>query len=195
MNRTFSSIASRAWRGARRATGRLGRDQRGIAAIEMALIFPVMIVLYFGLVDATDVLSAKRRVTLAASNVGDLVTQAPGNITDAELDAFYGAVQPIMDPFPANDVGVEIFTFKIVGAAISLAWADNNGKTCGGTPDSSGFANLMTDGNDVIVARVCITRKLVVAELAGQPEFTLLDEIALRPRQSAVLLKNGVARP
>jgi len=35
-----------------------GRDSRGMAAIEMALIFPIMIVVYFGLVDVTNLLSA-----------------------------------------------------------------------------------------------------------------------------------------
>lgn len=173
---------------------RLRHDQSGIAAIEMALIFPVMLVLYFGLVDATDVLSAKRRVTLAASNIGDLVTQAPGNISTADLNGFYQAVQPIMDPFPAADVGVEVFTFMKDGAGAKLAWKHNNGRGCGGDPDKASFPPLMTDGNDVIVARVCITRELLVGQLAGQTSFTLEDEIALRPRQSSVILKDNVAR-
>ena len=57
---------------------RYADDIRGVASIEMAFIFPAMVLVYFGLVDATNVLSANRRVTPTASTLANLVTQAPG---------------------------------------------------------------------------------------------------------------------
>jgi Flp pilus assembly protein TadG len=71
----------------------------GVAAIEAALILPVMLMIYFGLLDLTTVLSANRRVTQMASTLADLVTQSPGTTTKAELAGFYRASTAIMDPY------------------------------------------------------------------------------------------------
>ena len=45
------------------------RNVRGVAGIEAAFIFPVMLLIYFGLLDLTSVLSANRRVTQMASTL------------------------------------------------------------------------------------------------------------------------------
>lgn len=60
----------------------------GVAGIEAAFIFPVMLMLYFGLLDLTTVLSANRRVTQMASTLADLVTQSTSTTTKAELQGF-----------------------------------------------------------------------------------------------------------
>ena len=44
----------------------------GVAGIEAAFIFPVMLMIYFGLLDLTTVLSANRRVTQMARTLADL---------------------------------------------------------------------------------------------------------------------------
>ena len=54
-----------------------------------------MLVLYFGLVDVTNLLSANRRVTLTSSTIADLVTQASGNVSSADLDGFFNAAYHI----------------------------------------------------------------------------------------------------
>jgi Flp pilus assembly protein TadG len=170
------------------------RHTEGAAAIEMAFIFPVMVGLYFGMVDVTNALSANRKVTIAASTIADLVTQAPGQISKADLNGFYKAVEPIvMDQFPAGDVGIEVLDYrKQTNGSITKQWDDNNGKTCGAAPTASeiaGFDKLMTDGNDIIIARVCVTIKPVTGEIAGYGSITLSEQFALRPRQSLTINK------
>ena len=44
---------------------------KGVAGIEAAFIFPVMLMIYFGLLDLTSVLSANRRVTQMASTLAE----------------------------------------------------------------------------------------------------------------------------
>jgi len=53
-----------------------GRDQRGLAAVEFALIAPAMILLYCGLVEVCQAIIASRKTDHVASAVADLVTQA-----------------------------------------------------------------------------------------------------------------------
>jgi Flp pilus assembly protein TadG len=161
-------------------------DARGVAAIEMAFVFPMMLLVYFGLVDVTNLLAANRRVTLAASTIGDLVTQAPGNISKADLQGFYKAVQPIMDPFPSADVGINIFTYKNNGGTAQLKWQDGKGPSCG-APNVSGLTDLMAEGNDVVLAMACVDYRPITGHIVGSAPFHLKDALALRPRQNLTL--------
>ena len=51
---------------------RFAADRRGIAAIEFAVLLPLMLVMYFGSIQITDAISADRQVTLVASTVAEL---------------------------------------------------------------------------------------------------------------------------
>lgn len=184
-----SKLITRA-RGALAAATKLGQrfriDARGVAAIEMAFVFPMMLLVYFGLVDVTNLLAANRRVTLAASTIGDLVTQAPGTITKGDLQGFYKAVQPIMDPFPAADVGINIYTYKNNGGTPQLKWQDGKGPICG-APNTSGLTGLMAEGNDVVLAMACVDYRPITGNIIGSAPFHLNDTLALRPRQNLTL--------
>ena len=54
---------------------RLLRNERGIAAVEFALILPIMLVLWLGGVEVTGALSVDRRLNNLASSIGDLVAR------------------------------------------------------------------------------------------------------------------------
>ena len=60
------------------------RDRRGVAALEFALIAPVMIALYMGSVEATAGLDLNKNLGRATSMVADLVTQQQ-TITKADI--------------------------------------------------------------------------------------------------------------
>ncbi len=163
-------------------------DIRGMAAIEMAFIFPVMLVLYFGLVDITNLLSANRRVTLTSSTIADLVTQAAGTVTDADLEGFFNAASPIMDPFPAAAIGLELFAYELdsEGNADQTWEKRNGGNNCGATPTATTeMIALMQAGTGLVVARVCYTWQPLAGYVIGSDPVTVEDKMILRPRQSA----------
>ena len=165
-------------------------DQKGVASIEMAFIFPVMLLAYFGLVDITNALSADRRVTLTASTLADLVTQAPGSITEADMNGFFDAASPIMDPFPTGSLTLEVFNFTPDNSGNpTFAWKHTNGGTsCGAQPaTNAAMKALMTGGYDVVVSRVCYQYTAVTGQVLGSGTFTLGDQLSLRPRQSAAI--------
>ena len=179
MTRSFKSIAKR--------IARYGRDMRGVASIEMAFIFPVMVLVYFGLVDATNVLSANRRVTLTASTLADLVTQAPGTIVISDIDDFFKASSAIMEPFSSSNISLELYEFKLDGSNNAvLSWKHKNaGASCGATPTvDAQMKALMTEGNDIVVSRVCYTYNWVIGKIFGSTPMELSDQLVLRPRQT-----------
>jgi Flp pilus assembly protein TadG len=165
------------------ASRRFGRATKGMAAIEMALIFPIMTITYFGMIDVTNLLAAKRRVTLSSSTIADLVAQAPGTITTADLNGFYAAITPIMDPFPTTTTGVQVYTYRINGAAVTLRWQHSTGQSCGAPPVTAGYSDLMLEGNDLVVAKTCITLMPITGKVIANTSYTLRKETALRPRE------------
>src|SRR5207302_2798663 len=67
-------------------------------------------------------LSAERRVTLATNTLADLVTQAQGTVSKADLTGFYNAVGPIMDPFPSSSVQITISDYRMSGTTVGQKW-------------------------------------------------------------------------
>lgn len=166
---------------------RYGSDARGVASIEMALIFPVMLIVFIGLVDASNLLTANRRVTLTASTLGDLVTQSPGAVTTADLNGFFDAASPIMDPFPATSTSLELYTFTPSGGSAVLDWQYKTvGVGCGAAPAvDATMLTLMAEDNDVVVSRTCYIWQPVLGVILGFATTTLQDQLMLRPRQTA----------
>lgn len=168
---------------------RYGADVGGVASIEMALIFPLMLILFIGLVDASNLLTANRRVTLTASALGDLVTQAPGSVDVAELDGYINAARSIMHPFPDSSTTLEFYTFTRSGASSAvLDWQYASGvDRCGAAPDptNADILQLMAEDNDVIVSRACYAWEPVLGIVLGFTTTTIQDQLMLRPRQTA----------
>ena len=160
----------------------------GVAAIEMAVVVPAMLTVYFGIVDLTNAISASRRVTMTASTMADLVTQSGSPTTSrAELQGFLQAAGSIIQPFSANGLAVEIYGFRETNDVPAQIWRQTNGVSC---PDSAPPVDLdrvrllASDSNDVIVARVCYTVAPIVGQVV-QANLNLSDQITLRPRNTA----------
>ena len=54
---------------------RFGGDERGISAVEFALLLPLMVTLYLGTVEVSQGVAIDRKVTLTARTVADLASQ------------------------------------------------------------------------------------------------------------------------
>lgn len=164
------------------------RDVEAMAAIEMAFIFPVMVTLYVGLVDVTNLVSINRRVTLTASTLADLVTQLDTTTTRSEIDGIFESARSIFEPHPVDGISLNLYTFKLDGGSAELRWHHGNGASCGSTPAGSAeMESLMEDGNDVVVARVCYDHPAIIGSFLGSGDFEIDDELMLRPRQSSTL--------
>ncbi len=112
---------ARAWLNLGRKARRLGRDTAGIAAVEFALILPMMLVLYFGCAVLAQGLEAGRKTQLLSRALADLTSQvttgtySDGNcaanpnatpdpssvpcVTDSDLMGIFGASTAVLYPF------------------------------------------------------------------------------------------------
>ena len=142
-------------------------NTKGVAGIEMALIMPFMLLLYFGMMDVTGLITFNRKNTASASAVADLVAQQPAQFLRSTVMDEFNAAYMIMSPSPQADVHVEVFGFRKAGSgAISQIWKVDNGAgpSCGAAISTASMGTLMAAGNDVIVARSCIIYTPYVAQ-------------------------------
>ena len=176
---------------------RFGANQSGIAALEVAFILPFLLFLYFGLLDLTAMISLNRKITYAASVVADLVTQNDGTVVAGDIDDYFNAAALVLAPTPMSSIRVEVYQYRNVSGVITNQWSRNNGS--GGTcsaPTTAGMNSLMSDGNDIVVAVLCTNYTPYVATFLGErvlgaTSFSMNEQIALRPRQSATLNCTG----
>lgn len=171
------------------------RHQSGTAAIEFVLILPMLVTLYLGMVDLTAAITTTRQLSYSASVVGDLVTQYVTNITVAQINDSMRAADLVMQSRPASaaEARVEVITYRMVNNNVTLLWKRTNSKgTACTAPSAAGLASLMSSGNDLVVVVACTIYSAQISRflgqnLLGQASFTFREQIALRPRQAAVL--------
>jgi Flp pilus assembly protein TadG len=170
------------------------KNDKGVAAIEMAFIMPFMLLLYFGLVDVTVAISLNRKITAAAATTADLITQQRSSVLKSYITDSYKATDMIMAPTAANEVRIELFGYRNVSGTITKIWSTNNGvgPSCGAIPATTSMATLMTAGNDVVIARTCMNYSPAVASfmgttIMGATTFLLNQSISVRPRSTLQL--------
>jgi Flp pilus assembly protein TadG len=78
---------------------RLLRADSGVAAVEFALILPIMVFVYVGTLDGSLLITTDRKVQSAAGAVGDLVARADETLTTSQLRDFFLAASGIMTPY------------------------------------------------------------------------------------------------
>jgi hypothetical protein len=168
--------------------------QSGVAAIEFAFILPVMLLLYFGMMDLTTLVVNNRKVTTVASAVADLTAQNRTTVLKAQVADYMQVANLILNPMPDDGVSVRVYGYSNSGGAPSLIWQTSNGSGpgCSAVPSTSGYSDLMTAGNDLVVAQACMTYEPYVAtflgaEILGATFFNVEQAVVVRPRSTLVL--------
>src|SRR6516162_1456262 len=101
------------WRRMRRLAVRLIQDRDGIAATEFAVIVPIMLVLFFGVVEMSNGITAYRKVTIMAHTLSDLTSQSV-SVQDSDLTNFLCAANGVMTPYVSGTCPSAAVTQSIV---------------------------------------------------------------------------------
>jgi Flp pilus assembly protein TadG len=92
--KTISNI----WLRARWSVLKLIGDCNAVAAIEFAMIVPLMLVMFFGTVEFSSAVAVDRKVTLIARTLSDLTSQSL-SVANTDLTNFFTASNAIMTPY------------------------------------------------------------------------------------------------
>ena len=103
---------------------RLWRDERGVAAVEFALILPILLLLYFGAIESASLFTADRRVATVAGTIGDLVSRAKKTISESEINDFFQAASAIMMPLPTGPLRQTVSLISIDSDGVAkVVWS------------------------------------------------------------------------
>ena len=162
-----------------------GQDRRGLAAVEFALIAPIMILIYFGMTEFSQAYMANRRANHTASIVADLVAQSETTSTQDLAKAFeIGSV--IMRPFSAQTLSIRVtsLTMDSSGRAI-IDWSKSQGThlaplTRGATVNDLP-TGLIAPGESLIMGETHFVYESSAANVIGRP-LNFTRSYYLRPR-------------
>ncbi len=172
---------------------RFWRDRKGMSAVEFAFIAPVMLLFYFGTVEISLMLLADRKITTAASTLGDLTARVPA-VSASELDDIFEATRLTMQPHDSADARMRISSIIIDtddGNKTKVDWSYANSKWTAHAPGTELTvpAGLIPAGGSVIFAEVQFDYTGALGFLVTT-NATLSDDFYLRPRRVDIVAFN-----
>jgi Flp pilus assembly protein TadG len=169
----------------------LVQDQRGLAAVEFAMLLPLMLTLYLGTVEISQGVGIDRKVTLTTRTVADLASQV-SSINNADMTNLLNASAAVIVPYDTSKLKVTVseITIDNTGTA-KIAWSD----TLNGTKRAVGStvslpAALNVANTSLIWSEVSYTYQPPIGQnilvFLNLPSGTvnLSDQIYMRPRLS-----------
>ncbi len=147
---------------------RFNRDRRGVAAVEFALIAPIMVLLYFGLAELCQAMIAERKANHVASAVGDVVAQFQ-SVTPSTLDDIFTIGNLVMSPFPTSTLQMRVTSITANASAVpKVDWSYGKG----------GFAALSAGSTVTIPIALTAGDSVVMSE--SKYQFTSPVQIVVK---------------
>jgi Flp pilus assembly protein TadG len=183
----------------------------GVAAVEFALILPIMLTLLLGSIEISQAVTVDRRVTQVSTTTGDLVARADKDIASSEINDIMKVGAWLMKPY--DDTSLKV-TISVVTSSMTDA---NDRKTkwkCefdGSNPNSVNCTcpnvaatipnGLVGKGDSVVVAEVNFgyapflgfKEFLSKSKTMTNGKFTLSEIVYLKPRAACPQLTKADA--
>jgi Flp pilus assembly protein TadG len=178
----------------RRAIGpfqRLAGDERGVSAVEFAMLLPLMLALYLGAVEVSQGISADRKVTLTARSIADLVAQVT-SINNAGMTNTLAAAAAVMAPYSSTNLKVTVSSVSIDGTGkATIAWSDTLNGTARATGSTVTLPTALNVANTSLIwSEVQYSYKPTIGYVISGT-LSLKDQIYMRPRLSTSVARTA----
>jgi hypothetical protein len=193
---------------------RVRTDKGGVAAVEFAMIVPIMFLMFVGAVELSQAITVDRRVTQVASSTADLVARAEKQISQNEIGDILKVGGYVLEPYSQGPLTIVLrnVTSSPANALVAKeSWVCTyNGagqaQTCACANTSFTLPpNLVSTNDSVVVAEATYTYtplifdyflKRALAGSSGAPgTYTLSEKIYVKPRGQAAMLLQGNGSP
>jgi Flp pilus assembly protein TadG len=168
-------------------------DRTGIAATEFAVIVPLMLVLFFGVVEFSTGVAVARKVTIVARTLSDLVSQNI-SVDDTKFTGYFTAGTRVMSQY-----ALPPYSASTLHSTISELYIDPNTHSAK-VQWSKGYAvrplgstvtipnALSVDGTYLIFSEVAYRYTPTIGYVMAPAGVNLTDVAYTRPRQSTCVL-------
>lgn len=171
---------------------RLAIDTRGAAAVELSIIAPAIIALFFGTTELSQAVAVDRKVTTTARALSDLVAQST-TITDADMSNIFDATSSIMTPYATSPLSARVSAVNVnaAGTGATVGWSNATGTglpargvgTAVTIPAALRVANTQVIWSEISYGYTSPIAHFIVGTL------TLTEQFFARPRQSVTICR------
>jgi Flp pilus assembly protein TadG len=184
----------------------------GVAAVEFALIVPVMAVLFMGAVEMSQAVTVNRRVTQVGSTAGDLVARFNSNIASTDIQNIMTVSGYLLAPYPKTRLKVDVSVISSTSASAtdtkqkwvctydtSVSTTSVN-CTCPNTAYALPATGMVTTADSVVIANVSYGYKpnlfnyFMNSSFTGPKAggvFTMTETVYLKPRAVCPTIKKS----
>lgn len=161
---------------------RLAACRRGAAAVEFALVAPMLIVFHLGVVETVDAWEAHRRVAHIASTLADLTAQNR-TVDTTTMNDILQAGNVLITPYASSALQERVASLSASATGVvTLDWSvQTTNWSQSGSPSVP--ADYLNANESVIVADVVFAHKSIFA-LVMPKAMTMKARAYLRPRLS-----------
>jgi Flp pilus assembly protein TadG len=181
------------FRSCRQCLARFRRDLSGIAAVEFSFVVPLMLVLFFGVVEFSSGVAVDRKVTIVARTLSDLVSQNL-SVTDTQFTNYFNAGTQVMSqyalpPYSASTLHTTISELYVDPNAhiAKVQWSKGYAVRSTGSTVTIPAA-LKVDGTYLIFSEVSYLYRPTIGYVMAPSGVNLSDVSYTRPRQSSCVL-------
>lgn len=133
---------------------RLTGDERGVSAIEFAMLAPVLIAFYMGMTEFCQGFMAQKRMGHVSAAVADLIAQEE-TVAPATIDDIFAIGGLIMKPFPTTTLHQRVSSVSLTSGEARVDWSRADGMTARAVGSTMTLpADLVAEGESVVVAEV-----------------------------------------
>ncbi|WP_420839461.1 TadE/TadG family type IV pilus assembly protein [Bradyrhizobium oropedii] len=168
-----------------RSVAALAHDRRGLAAVEFAFILPLMLVMFFGVVEFSSGVAVDRKVTLMARAASDLTSQAT-QVIDSDLQNFFSASVGIMTPYDPSPTKVTLSEIYVDNSNIAHIQWSKAGVISSGATQATLTASTRNQGD--------IVTSVVPSALLVAGSYLIFSEVSYKyvPTVGYVMAKAGI---
>jgi Flp pilus assembly protein TadG len=168
-------------------------DQSGIAAVEFALILPIMLLLFLGSFETTNLVLAYMKLEASAETAADLVAQTRVNtvLQSTDFTNITNAAKQVLSPLPTSGVLLKIafasVTYNTGSAVIDWHTEVNSATpiTTANIPNNASLANLGNQASGSTDSVIIVTLTYSYSSPSTymlSSSYTLTESAFNRPR-------------
>lgn len=175
---------------------RLWSNRKGVASIEFAMVVPVMVTMFMGIVEFSQAITVDRRVNQVASSAADLIARTDAT-TATELNSIMGVVEVLMRPY--SETLMKVTVSNVIASTSNasntvVCWSHNHQ---GGVKNYAAGdtytlpAGVVEAGESVVVVEVKYTYTPLIFKYFITAAIEFDDKFYLKPRLSSSIEFNS----
>jgi Flp pilus assembly protein TadG len=173
---------------------RLPVDTSGIAAVEFAMLLPLMLMIFFGTIQVSTAVAVDRKVSLVARTLSDLISQAAG-VASTDFTNAYGITAAILYPYANTPLQAKITEIYIDKTTLApkIVWVSASNATAHSCSDTVSVPStlLIADTYLVLSEATYNYQPIVGYDIHVKfvsSSYPLSDSMFTRPRQAKCVL-------